>query len=267
MFTLYSKKSEYKTVKPVNDELLKNETDRVCGQDQPEGTRLMPTKILVVENDNDVLEMLNAVLEADGYCTDLAPGLNEALKLIASNDYDVILIDKNMPGIDGNGEGGLDLLRHVRSRCLSSEVIMMTGYPTVESAIEAMKLGAFDYMPKPFSVADIRLKIRRLLEYRSFINPDYTIGLYRRLQRKMVELIEQAARMSNDCLDRALLSVNDEIDELFVTLKNNERLILAERESLSHIASLAELLKLGLMETDDNYDLVDRICRFSNERL
>jgi len=227
----------------------------------------MPTKILLVEDDKDLRDTLNTVLEADGYCIDTAEGLDAALKSIASNDYDIILMAKNMPGIDGNREGGIDLLRRVRSQRLSCEVIMMTGYPTVESATEAMKLGAFDYIPKPFSLADIRLKIRRLAEYRSFINPDYTIGLYKRIQRKMVELIEQAAKISDNNLDRALLSVNDEIDKLFLTLKNNERLILAERESLSHIASLAERLKLSLPETDDNYCLVDRICRFSNERL
>jgi DNA-binding response OmpR family regulator len=227
----------------------------------------MPTKILLVEDDNDVRYMLKTALEADEYCIDTAEGLDAALKLIASNDYDIILLDKNMPGIDGNREGGIDLLRHVRSQSLSSEVIMMTGHPSVESAIEAMKLGAFDYIAKPFSLVDIRSKIRRLSEYRSFINPDYAIGLYRRVQRKMLELIEQGTRMPDDKLRGALLSVNDEIDELFSTLKASERLILAERESLSHISSLAEQLKVDLRETDDNYELVDKICRFSNERL
>jgi DNA-binding NtrC family response regulator len=227
----------------------------------------MPTKILLVEDDKDVRDMLNAVLEADGYTVDAAEGVDAALTLIASNDYDIMLIDKNMPGINGNREGGIDLLRHVRSQRLSAEVIMMTGYPTVESAIETMKLGAFDYIPKPFSLADIQLKIKRLSKFRSFINPDYIIGLYKRLQRKMAELIEQGTKMSDNTLDKTLLSVNEEIDKLFTALRDNERLILAERESLSHIASLAERLKTELLETDDNYDLVDKICRFSNERL
>jgi DNA-binding response OmpR family regulator len=227
----------------------------------------MPAKILLVEDDKDVRDLLNIVLEGDGYCIDVAENVEAAMKLIASTDYDILLIDKNMPGLDGNGEGGLDLLRHVRSQSSPPEVIMITGHPTVGSAIEAMKLGAFDYVTKPFSIADIRFKVKKLSDFRSFINPDYIIGLYRRLQRKMFELIEQGAKMPDRMLEGALLSVNDEIDRLFIALKDTEKLILAERESLSHIASLAERLKTELRETDDNYDLVDKICRFSDERL
>jgi DNA-binding NtrC family response regulator len=227
----------------------------------------MPIKILLVEDDDDVRDMLNAVLITDGYSVDAAEGMEAALQLIASNEYDIMLIDKNMSGINGNREGGLDLLRHVRSEELTSEVIIMTGYPSVETAIEAMKLGAFDYIHKPFSLGDVRLKIRRLAKYRTFINPDHTLGVYKRIQGRMIELIEQGSRMSNKELDKALLSVNDEIDKLFAALKENERVILIERESLSHIATLAEQLKANLQETDDIFDLVDQICRQSNIRL
>jgi DNA-binding NtrC family response regulator len=122
-----------------------------------------------------------------------------------SNDYDVMLIDKNMQGIDGNREGGLELLRHVRSQSLSTEVIMMTGYPTVQTAIEALKLGAFDYIPKPFSLEYLRLKISRLLKYRSFINPDYAIGVYRGVRGKMLDLIENVSCMSHDELEQAFI--------------------------------------------------------------
>ena len=119
----------------------------------------MAGKILLVDDDHDVRRMLHDFLEAEGHSIDTAQGVSAAMELMESNDYDIMLIDKNMHGLDGNREGGLDLLRHVRLQSFSSEVIMTTGYRTVETAIEALKLGAFDYIPKPFSLEYLRLKI------------------------------------------------------------------------------------------------------------
>jgi len=226
----------------------------------------MSGKILLVDDDNGMRNMLGTFLRANGYCVDAAEGVNAALELMESNDYDIMLIDKNMPGIDGNREGGFDLLRHVRSQSLSSEVIMMTGYPTVETAIEALKLGAFDYIPKPFSLEYLRLKISRLMKYRSFINPDYAIEVYRGIRGKTLALIKNGSGMSHDELERALLSLNDEIDKLFAILKESEGIILSERESLALIANLAEQLKINL-HGDNNFNLVEEISRLSNKRL
>jgi len=227
----------------------------------------MAGEILLVDDDNDVRNMLDVFLRGHGYSIDAADGVNAALKLMESNDYDIMLIDKNMPGIDGNREGGLDLLRHVRSQFLSSEVIMMTGYPTVETAIEALKLGAFDYIPKPFSLEYLRLKISRLLKYRNFINPDHAIGVYRGIRGKMLDLIKNGSGMSHDELERALSSLNDEIDKLFAILKESERIVLSERESLAFIANLAEQLKMNLPEEDNTSDLVEEISRLCIKRL
>jgi DNA-binding response OmpR family regulator len=226
----------------------------------------MPGKILLVDDDNGMRNMLGTFLRANGYSVDAAEGVNAALELMESNDYDIMLLDKNMPGIDGNREGGFDLLRHVRSQSLSSEVIMMTGYPTVETAIEALKLGAFDYIPKPFSLEYLRLKISRLMRYRSFINPDYAIEVYRGIRGKTLALIKNGSGMSHDELERALLSLNDEIDKLFAILKESEGIILSERESLALIANLAEQLKMNL-PGDNNSNLVEEISRLSNKRL
>lgn len=225
----------------------------------------MAGKILLVDDDNGMRNMLDVFLKANGYSVDAAQGVNEALQLVESNDYDIMLIDKNMQGIDGNREGGFDLLRHVRSQPWSPEVIMMTGHPTVETAIEALKLGAFDYIPKPFSLEYLRLKITRLLKYRSFINPDYAIGVYRGVREKMLGLIENGSRMSHNELEKALLSLNDEIDKLFTILKESERIMLSERESLALIAILAEQLKMNLPEVDSN--LVEEISRLSDKRI
>jgi DNA-binding response OmpR family regulator len=227
----------------------------------------MAGKILLVDDEDAVRDMLRTFLKADGYSIDTAEGVDAALELMESNDYDVMLVDKNMPGIDKNQQGGLDLLRHVRAKSLSSEVIMMTGHPTVETAIEALKLGAFDYICKPFSLEDLGLKIKRLLKYKRFVNPDYAIEIYRCLRGKILTLIDRKTKMSDEELERTLLSVNDEIDKLFSLLKESERIVLAERESLSYIAILAEELKTNFTEMDSTYNLVEKISQLSKERL
>lgn len=227
----------------------------------------MAGKILLVDDDKDVRDMLDVFLKGDGHCIDTADGVNAAIELIESNDYDVMLIDKNMPGIDGNREGGIDLLRQVRSRNLSAEVIMMTGHPTIDTAIEALKLGAFDYIPKPFSLKNLRLKIKRLLTYRSFVNPEYAIGVYRSVRARMVDLIENRSAMTDSELEQSLLSVSEEIDKFFATFKECEKIILAERESLAYIAALAEQLKINIPSMSDCYELVEEISRLSGNRL
>ncbi|MGC8490364.1 MAG: response regulator [Syntrophobacteraceae bacterium] len=227
----------------------------------------MSQKILLVDDDQILRSMLESILHADGYAVDGAHDLDTAFKLMAENEYEIMLLDKNMPGLNGNSEGGMDLLKHVRSLSLSTEVIMMTGDPTVETAIEAMKLGAFDYITKPFPLKDLRLKIRRLSQYRKFVNPEYTLGFYRRLQTKMLGVLDFASKVSDHGLDKALLALNDEIDKLFEFFKESEKIILAEREALSRIASLAEHLKVCLDKEDEIYDLAEEITRLSNRRV
>ncbi len=224
-------------------------------------------KILIVDDDEDLRTMLESILKADGYDVDSAQSLDVAFKLMAAGEYEIMLLDKNIPGINGNSEGGIDLLKYVRSLSLPSEVIMMTGDPTVETAIEAMKLGAFDYVTKPFSLKELRLKIRRLSQYRNFVNPEHTLGFYRRLQAKMLDVVERVSKVSDQGLDQALLSLNDELDKLFAILKESERIILAEREALSHISTLAERLKANLPRKDENYELTEKISRLSNNRV
>ena len=169
----------------------------------------MSQKILLVDDDDDLRTMLEAILDADGYDIDSAKDLDGAFNLMASSDYEIMLLDKNMPGINGNSEGGMDLLKHVRSLCLPSEVIMMTGDPTVETAIEAMKLGAFDYITKPFSLKDLRLKIRRLAQYRNFVESGIYCGVLQapsdknaRCDRSCVKNIRSWTRSNHVAFER-----------------------------------------------------------------
>lgn len=124
----------------------------------------MAERILVVDDDESMRKMLEAFLTMEGYRVETAEGLRAAVEAMESNEYHIMLIDKNMPGINGNGEGGIDLLRHVRSTRPSSAVIMMSGNPTADTTAKAMELGVAWFMSKPFSLMDLGRKIKILLQ-------------------------------------------------------------------------------------------------------
>jgi two-component system, NtrC family, response regulator HydG len=115
--------------------------------------------ILVVDDSEDTLELVRRHLEGIGYQVLLAAGAAEAIDQLSSTAVDLVITDLKMPGISG-----LDLVRHVRENFKDTEVLMITGYPSVESAVEAMREGAADYLPKPFTAPELRGAVARVLE-------------------------------------------------------------------------------------------------------
>jgi two-component system response regulator HydG len=115
--------------------------------------------ILVVDDTPSTLEVLQRNLTAEGYVTYIAPGAVEALKLLEGTQVDLVITDLKMPKISG-----IDLIRHIRENYRDTEVMMITGYATVENAVEAVKSGAEEYLPKPFTDSEILAAVRRVLE-------------------------------------------------------------------------------------------------------
>lgn len=108
-------------------------------------------KLLVVDDEKNLRLVVQKELSRQGHEVDTASDGEEAWEAIESKDFDVLLCDINMPRLDGLG-----LLRRVREKCQTPpEVIMLTGQATVESAIEAMKLGAYDYLTKPYRLNEL----------------------------------------------------------------------------------------------------------------
>jgi two-component system response regulator PilR (NtrC family) len=121
----------------------------------------MPPKILIVDDELSMREFLGILLDREGYRTDLADSAEAAIKLMESGSYDLILSDVNMPGLDG-----LALLKRVKEVSPDTAVLMITAFSTAEQAVEAMKFGAYDYIPKPFKVEEIKVLIGNALEKR-----------------------------------------------------------------------------------------------------
>ncbi len=115
--------------------------------------------ILVVDDKEAMRDFFGIFLAREGYQVSLAARAEDALELAKKARFDLVISDIKMPGMDGVG-----LLRVLRELDPQLLVIMITAYPTIESSIEAMKLGAYDYIIKPFSNDEIRIKIAKALE-------------------------------------------------------------------------------------------------------
>ncbi len=124
----------------------------------------MEKKILVVDDDSLFRDFLSETLNRCGHSVDLASTGEEALEKVRKEEYDVILSDIRMPNMDG-----MELLKTTRNSLPDAKVVLMTAYGTVQNAVEAMKLGAFDYVMKPFSVDEIDLVIKRALEHKQLL--------------------------------------------------------------------------------------------------
>jgi DNA-binding NtrC family response regulator len=119
--------------------------------------------ILLVDDEEKILKALGRALRDEGHEVVAAAGAREAQRLLATRPFDLLVVDNRMPE-----KTGLELIREMASSTAEVErpqIIMMTAHATVESAIEAMKLGAFDYLQKPFEVEELLVVARRALEH------------------------------------------------------------------------------------------------------
>ncbi|MBN1591258.1 MAG: sigma-54-dependent Fis family transcriptional regulator, partial [Pirellulales bacterium] len=114
--------------------------------------------ILVVDDVPNTVEVLQRNLTAQGYTVFTAPGVAEALRVVETTPVDLVITDLKMPKASG-----LDLVRHIRENLRDMEVIMITGYPSVDGAVEAVKIGAEEYLPKPFTDDELFAAVGRAL--------------------------------------------------------------------------------------------------------
>jgi len=115
--------------------------------------------ILVIDDEENMRHMLSSMLKRSGYSVDMAEDGEQGLAKLKEKTYDVILCDIKMPKMDG-----ITFLRNIHGLTETANVIMMSAYGTVDLAVEAMKLGAYDFISKPFKNDEIRLVIQKARE-------------------------------------------------------------------------------------------------------
>ena len=155
----------------------------------------MPTtalpRILIVDDEVEITEILADLLSEDYQCLKAASA-EQALDLLGQHQFHLVISDITMPGMSG-----LDMIPHVKQRSPETVVVMISGMQTVESAIGALRLGAFDYLMKPFDLRQVEAVVKRALEHHDLVVAK------QRYENHLEELVEQRTAE----LDRALNSL------------------------------------------------------------
>jgi DNA-binding NtrC family response regulator len=116
-------------------------------------------KILIVDDSPDTLEILSRNLSDNGYKTYISSNVPDAIRMLESETIDLVVTDLKMPKVSG-----LDLVRHVKSNYPDTEVMMITGYATVDGAVDAVKSGAEEYLTKPFTEEELLSAVQRVMD-------------------------------------------------------------------------------------------------------
>ena len=170
-------------------------------------------RILFVDDDNDILTMVEQYLEMQGYnVTTVNSGL-KALDLVKDQDIDIIFTDYKMPEFNG-----LELLAAVKQYKPEIEVIIVTGYGSMESAIQAMKFGSYDYLQKPFKLDHLKLIIDRIIEEKKVQDKASLLRKRSRERYKYHKLIGISPRMQ-------------QVYELIDTVSQQDTMVLIQGES------------------------------------
>jgi NtrC-family two-component system response regulator AlgB len=150
-------------------------------------------RILVVDDDRNIRRVLAATLAGSGHRVSEADSADRALELAAPGEMDVVLSDIRMAGMDGFG-----LLKALKQKSPAIQVIMMTAFGSISDAVEAMRYGAYDYLPKPFSAEHIRQVVARALEVKELRAEN------RRLKAEVELLSDQDVFLTSSTASRKL---------------------------------------------------------------
>ncbi len=123
------------------------------------------SRILLVDDEPSILSVLSTLMRSQGFEVEPVLGGDKAKDILASDNFDLMISDIRMSPVDG-----IELLKYAKSVKPGMSAIMITAYASVETAVEAMKLGAFDYVTKPFKVDELLITVQRALEYRRAIS-------------------------------------------------------------------------------------------------
>ena len=164
-----------RTVEETSKELkLGDDATKSATEETDEGLH----RILVVDDEEVVCRFLKRILDGGWHQVEVCGGGQEAIAKLEENSFDLIITDLKMPGVDGIG-----VLRKAKALDPLCEVIVITAYASVESAVEVMKLGAYDYISKPFNVDRIRIVVDKALEKRNLLQAAGERDFYKRLSQ------------------------------------------------------------------------------------
>ena len=148
-------------------------------------------RLLIAEDEANLRLVLQKELQRLGYRVHAAPDGEAALRKLEESNVDVLLCDINMPRMDG-----MELLRRVHERPNPPEVIMLTGQGTIETAVEAMKIGAYDYLTKPYSINELDVRVRQAAEKRNLRVDNQRLRAQIERKSALPEIVSQSKAMA-----------------------------------------------------------------------
>jgi DNA-binding NtrC family response regulator len=151
----------------------------------------MAFKILIAEDEEITLKHLTNALQKEGYLTVGTQNGLDALQKIEGDRFDLLISDIKMPGLTG-----LELLEKTREKQIDVEVIIITGFGSIGSVVEAMKKGAYDYVTKPFDLDELLLKVRKIRDQKALKKENLALKAYAGIDKK-VSIIAKSASMHN----------------------------------------------------------------------
>jgi DNA-binding NtrC family response regulator len=147
-------------------------------------------RILVIDDEADIREGLELLLTTEGYSVDLAQNGTEGLQKLEAHGYDLVLLDLMMPD-----KSGMEVLRDVRERDRHTPIFMITAYGTVEAAVQAVKLGANDYLPKPWDNEKLLIEIDRIIAGQRLIDENTQLKRALKQRYSFPNIIGKSERM------------------------------------------------------------------------
>jgi len=192
--------------------------------------------VLVVDDEDYIRDSVKIILETEGFhviCTDNG---KDALDILSAHYVDIVLSDIHMPGMDG-----ITLLKEVKNRFKDVEILLVTGYPSLDSAVESVKIGAFDYITKPFKVDDLVNKIQKALDSK-------------KLKRQVLEL-------------KQIVSIYDSSNFFSKTLNHDE--ILSQLQSVikNELKISSFYIKLFTRQIEKSHNFDDDFKEFLDDKF
>ncbi|MFH1369037.1 MAG: response regulator [Elusimicrobiota bacterium] len=195
--------------------------------------------ILIVDNEPAILELCKRILE-DKYKISTAQNAKDALDILSDTSCDLVVSDLKMPGMDG-----VELLQKIKSMYPHTEVMIFTGQGTIETAVETMKKGAYDYILKPFNITDLSTSVNKCIEYSKLKKQENifreTIYLYQLSQELSSNQSEK--ELLDFVLKQASKALNSDSGSIFMFEQENN--VLAPIVSYGKNDNLCDKIKVG----------------------